>query len=76
MDITMTRLRVWRIWKKLKRFTILAAYEDRATGDRVFLSKSFQRPWPAMRDLAKGWPESELRLLNHKTYGEVTRTPR
>src|SRR5260370_41461176 len=35
MEVIMTKLRVWRIWKKLKRLTVSAAYEDRATGDRV-----------------------------------------
>src|SRR5258706_3540181 len=35
MDIIMTRLRVWRSWKKLKRLAVSATYEDHATGERV-----------------------------------------
>jgi len=60
----MTRLRVWRIWKKLKRLAVSAAYEDRATEVRVNdFCQSFSRDLGHPCELSKGmWPGCQLRL--------------
>src|SRR6266404_8007692 len=64
IDMIMTRLKVWRIWKKLKRLTVSAAYEDRATGDRVNdFCQSLSKYLGHQCEISQGmWPESELRL--------------
>jgi hypothetical protein len=64
MDILMTRLRVWRGWKKLKRLAISAAYEDRATGNRITdFCQSLSRDLGHQCEISQGmWPGSELRL--------------
>ncbi len=64
MHIIMTKLRVWRIWKKLKRLTVSATYEDRATGDRVNdFCQSLSSDLGQRCEIIRGmWPESELRL--------------
>src|SRR5712691_5732241 len=63
MDIT-TRLRVWRIWKRLKRLAVSAAYEDRPTGDRVNdFCERLSRDLGQHCEISRGmWPESQLRL--------------
>jgi len=60
----MTRLRVWRIWKKLKRLAVSAAYEDRATEGRVNdFCQSLSRDLGQQCEIGRGmWPASELRL--------------
>ena len=60
----MTRLRVWRIWKKLKCLAVSAAYEDRATGDRVNdFCERLSRDLGQHCEISRGmWPESQLRL--------------
>jgi hypothetical protein len=35
MDATLSRLRVWPLWQKAKRFAVSAVHEDSATGDRA-----------------------------------------
>ena len=35
MDTTLSRLRVWPLWQKAKRFAISAVHEDYATGARA-----------------------------------------
>jgi hypothetical protein len=35
MDTALSRLRVWPLWQKAKRFTVSAVHEDLATGARV-----------------------------------------
>jgi hypothetical protein len=35
MDITLSRLRVWPLWQKAKRFVVSGAHEDSATGARA-----------------------------------------
>jgi len=35
MDATLTKLRVWPAWQKLKRISVSAVHEDYATGARV-----------------------------------------
>jgi hypothetical protein len=35
MDTTLSRLRVWPLWQKAKRFAVSAVHEDIATGARV-----------------------------------------
>jgi hypothetical protein len=35
MDTTLSRLRVWPLWQKAKRFAVSAVHEDSATGARV-----------------------------------------
>jgi len=35
MDVTLTKLRVWPAWQKMKRISVSAAHEDPATGTRV-----------------------------------------
>jgi hypothetical protein len=63
-DLTMTKLPVWRVWKKRKRLTVSAVYEDRATEDRVndfcqSLSSDLGQHCEIIRGM---WPASELRL--------------
>ena len=60
----MTRLRVWRSWKKLKRLAVSAAYEDRATEDRVNdFCEGLSRDLGHHCEISKGmWPGSQLRL--------------
>ena len=35
MDTTLSRLRVWPLWQKAKRFAVSAVHEDSATGARA-----------------------------------------
>ena len=35
MDTTLSRLRVWPLWQKAKRFVVSAVHEDSATGARA-----------------------------------------
>jgi hypothetical protein len=35
MDTTLSRLRVWPVWQKAKRFVVSAVHEDSTTGARV-----------------------------------------
>jgi hypothetical protein len=60
----MTRLPPRRTWSKLKRLTVCAVYEDRATGDRVNdFCQSLSRDLGQHCEIIRGmWPESELRL--------------
>ena len=60
----MTRLRVWRTWKKKKRLAVSAAYEDRATEDRVNdFCQSLSRNIGHQCEISRGmWPASEPRL--------------
>jgi hypothetical protein len=63
MDATLTKLRVWPTWQKLKRLVVSAAHEDLATGARAedfcqTLARSLGRNCEIAREL---WPLTELR---------------
>jgi len=63
MDATLTKLRVWPAWQKLKRIVVSAVHEDSATGARVddfcqTLAKCLGRNCEISKEL---WPLTELR---------------
>jgi hypothetical protein len=63
MDATLTKLRVWPTWQKLKRIVVSAAHEDFATGARAeefcqTLAKCLDRNCEIAKEL---WPVTELR---------------
>ena len=65
MDATLTKLRVWPAWQKLKRISVSAVHEDYATGARVedfceTLAKSLGVNCEISKEL---WPLTELRTL-------------
>ena len=63
MDATLTKLRVWPTWQKLKRIVVSAVHEDFATGARAdefcqTLAKCLGRHCEISKEL---WPLTELR---------------
>ena len=63
MDVTLTRLRVWPTWQKMKRINVSAVHEDSATGARAdnfceTLANSLGRTCEISKEL---WPVTELR---------------
>ena len=63
MDATLTKLRVWPAWQKLKRIVVSAVHEDSATGARAedfcqTLAKCLGRNCEVSKEL---WPLTELR---------------
>jgi len=63
MDATLTKLRVWPTWQKLKRIAVSAAHEDFATGARAdefcqTLAKCLDGKCEIAKEL---WPLTELR---------------
>jgi hypothetical protein len=63
MDATLTKLRVWPAWQKLKRIAVSAVHEDFATGARAeefcqTLAKCLGRNCEIAKEL---WPLTELR---------------
>jgi hypothetical protein len=63
MDTTLSRLRVWPLWQKAKRFAVSAVHEDSATGARVeefcqTLAKCLTRPPSISKEM---WLLTELR---------------
>jgi hypothetical protein len=63
MDATLTKLRAWPAWQKLKRIVISAVHEDSATGARAddfcqSLARSLGRNCEVAKEL---WPLTELR---------------
>ncbi len=63
MDATLTKLRVWPAWQKMRRISVSAVHEDFATGARVeefceTLAKSLGVRCEVAREL---WPLTELR---------------
>jgi hypothetical protein len=63
MDTTLTKLRVWPAWQKLKRLAVSAAHEDFATGARVDdFCETLARSLGGKCEIAKElWPLTELR---------------
>jgi hypothetical protein len=63
MDTTLSKLRVWPAWQKLKRIVVSAVHEDFATGARAeefcqTLGKCLGRSCEISKEL---WPLTELR---------------
>lgn len=63
MDATITKLRVWPAWQKLKRIVVSAVHEDSATGARAedfcqTLARCLGRNCEISKEL---WPLTELR---------------
>ena len=63
MDATLTKLRVWPAWQKLKRIVVSAVHEDFATGVRAedfckTLAQSLGGNCEVSKEL---WPLTELR---------------
>jgi hypothetical protein len=63
MDVTLTKLRVWPAWQKMKRISVSAVHEDPATGARVddfcqTLARSLGVNCEICKEL---WPLTELR---------------
>ena len=69
MDATLTKLRVWPTWQKMKRINVSAVHEDYATGVRIddfceMLAKSLGAGCEVSKEL---WPLTELRTLKLRT---------
>ena len=63
MDTTLSKLRVWPTWQKMKRISVSAVHEDSATGARAddfceTLARSLGRECQISKEL---WPLTELR---------------
>lgn len=63
MDATLSKLRVWPAWQKMKRISVSAVHEDYATGARVedfceMLARSLGMNCEISKEL---WPLTELR---------------
>jgi hypothetical protein len=63
MDTTLSRLRVWPLWQKAKRFAVSAVHEDSATGARAeefcqTLAKSLTRTPAVSKEM---WLLTEIR---------------
>ena len=63
MDTTLSRLRVWPLWQKAKRFAVSAVHEDSATGTRAeefcqTLAKCLSRNCKSSKEM---WLLTELR---------------
>jgi hypothetical protein len=69
MDIALSRLRVWPLWQKAKRFAVSAVHEDSATGARAeefcqTLAKCLSRTPAFSKEM---WLLTELRTAQLKT---------
>ena len=69
MDTTLSRLRVWPLWQKSKRFAVSAVHEDSVTGARadefcLTLSKCLNRDCKITKEL---WLLTELRTSQLRT---------
>ena len=66
MDTTLSRLRVWPLWQKAKRFAVSGVHEDSATGARAeefcqTLSRSLDRSCELTKEM---WLLTELRTAD------------
>jgi hypothetical protein len=63
MDATLSKLRVWPAWQKMKRISVSAVHEDYATGARVEdFCETLARSLGVNCEISKElWPLTELR---------------
>jgi len=69
MDTTISKLRVWPAWRKLKRLVVSAVHEDSATGSRASeFCQTLARDLGGQCEIASElWPLTELRTPNLRT---------
>jgi len=66
MDTTLSKLRVWPVWRKLKRLVVSAVHEDSATGTRASeFCETLSRSLGGRCEIASElWPLTELRTAD------------